>query len=120
MQNTAPYEPVFTAERRSKLEALFSRYPTRRATLLPGVITRDINGNEASNGEYLNPVGIGYPEFVEIDLNAIQTPFSFDAIPWSSDRRVGPGGAGAGGGVAGAAAVAPTRPATTTQSGEEH
>lgn len=65
-----------------------------KATLAAGVITRDINGNEAANGEYLTPVGVGFPEFVEIDLNALQTPFSFDAIPWSSDRRLGPGGAG--------------------------
>jgi NADH-quinone oxidoreductase E subunit len=31
------YEPVFTGERLSRLEALFSRYPTKRATLLPAL-----------------------------------------------------------------------------------
>ena len=31
------YEPVFTAERLKRLEALFSRYPTKRAALLPAL-----------------------------------------------------------------------------------
>jgi PKD repeat protein len=62
------------------------------ATLLPGVVTRDINGNEATNGQYLTPVGIGYPEFVEIDLGATRTPFSFDGVPWNLDRRLSPVG----------------------------
>src|SRR6185503_17112083 len=30
-----------------------------KATLLPGVETRDINGEIAPNGEYLTPVGVG-------------------------------------------------------------
>ncbi|HZI46461.1 MAG TPA: fibronectin type III domain-containing protein, partial [Pyrinomonadaceae bacterium] len=59
--------------------------------------TIDILGNAASNGEYLFPLGIGLggivpPEFVEIDLNALDTPFSFSGIPWNLDRRLGPGG----------------------------
>lgn len=52
----------------------------------------DIRGNAAPNGEYLNPVGIGHPEFVEVNLNAIQTPFIFAGQPWNLDRRLGPGG----------------------------
>ena len=36
-QHTAPYEPVFVGEQRAKLEALYARYPTRRATLLPAL-----------------------------------------------------------------------------------
>jgi len=61
-------------------------------TLLPGVITRDINGARATNGQYLTPVGVGFPEFAEIDLNALQTPFSFDGVPWNLDRRLSPVG----------------------------
>jgi NADH-quinone oxidoreductase E subunit len=37
MHDTKPYEPVFTTERRAKLEELFNRYPTKRATLLPAL-----------------------------------------------------------------------------------
>src|SRR5690349_20888532 len=59
--------------------------------------TIDILGNPATNGEYLFPLGLGLggivaPEFVEIDLNALDTPFSFSGIPWNLDRRLGPGG----------------------------
>src|SRR4029079_10292482 len=59
--------------------------------------TIDILGNPATNGEYLFPLGLGLggivaPEFVEIDLNALDTPFSFSGIPWNLDRRLSPGG----------------------------
>src|SRR5689334_15168593 len=59
--------------------------------------TIDILGNAATNGEYLFPLGLGLggivaPEFVEIDLNALNTPFSFTGIPWDLDRRLSPGG----------------------------
>jgi fibronectin type 3 domain-containing protein len=59
--------------------------------------TIDIRGAAATNGEYLFPLGIGLggivgPEFVEIDLNALDTPFSFSGIPWNLDRRLSPGG----------------------------
>jgi hypothetical protein len=59
--------------------------------------TIDILGNPATNGEYLFPLGLGLggivgPEFVEIDLNALDTPFSFSGLPWNLDRRLGPGG----------------------------
>jgi PKD repeat protein len=66
------------------------------ATLLPGVVTRDVNGRLATNGQYLTPVGIGHPEFVEIDLGALQTPFAFDGVPWSLDRRLSPAGCDGG------------------------
>jgi hypothetical protein len=42
----------------------------------------------------LTPVGIGHPEFGEINLNAIQTPLIFEGEPWNLDRRLGPGGCG--------------------------
>lgn len=59
--------------------------------------TIDVRGNEATNGQYLFPFGLGLggvvtPEFDEIDLDAMQTPFSFSGIPWMMDRRLSPGG----------------------------
>jgi len=63
-----------------------------RHILNPGVITRDINGRQATNGQYLTPITVVHPEFVEIDLNALQTPLVFDGIPWNLDRRLGPHG----------------------------
>lgn len=59
--------------------------------------TIDVRGNEATNGQYLFPFGLGLggvstPEFDEIDLDAMQTPFSFSGIPWMLDRRLSPGG----------------------------
>lgn len=59
--------------------------------------TIDILGNAATNGEYIFPLGLGLggivaPEFVEIDLNALDTPFSFSGLPWNLDRRLSPGG----------------------------
>jgi hypothetical protein len=56
------------------------------------VVTLDFHGRPSQNGEYLNPVGLGHPEFVEINLNALQTPFIFAGAPWNLDRRLGPGG----------------------------
>ena len=63
-----------------------------KATLSPGVVTRDIRGNVAPNGQYLTPVGIEYPGMAGIDLGRIQTPFSFSGVPWNLDRRLSPGG----------------------------
>lgn len=59
--------------------------------------TIDILGNPATNGQFLTPFGLGLggivgPEFVEIDLDALDTPFSFSGIPWNLDRRLSPGG----------------------------
>ncbi|NOT13695.1 MAG: tandem-95 repeat protein [Methylococcaceae bacterium] len=61
------------------------------------LITVDINGNEATNGQYLFPFGIGLggvsvPEMNEIDLDAMATAISFSGIPWNLDRRLSPGG----------------------------
>jgi len=56
------------------------------------VVTLDFHGLPSQNGEYLNPVGLGHPEFVEINLNALQTPLIFSGAPWNLDRRLGPGG----------------------------
>lgn len=61
------------------------------------LITIDINGNEATNGEYLFPLGLnlgglGVAEMSEIDLNALDTPVIFEGIPWNLDRRLSPSG----------------------------
>jgi len=61
-------------------------------TLNTGVVTLDFHGRESQNGEYLNPVGLGHPEFVEINLNALNTAYIFAGIPWNLDRRLSPGG----------------------------
>src|SRR5437773_1306610 len=37
METAKQYEPVFTPERRARLEELFARYPTKRAALLPAL-----------------------------------------------------------------------------------
>jgi Big-like domain-containing protein len=61
------------------------------------LITLDINGNEATNGQYLFPLGMNLgglevAEMNEIDLARFQAPLSFSGIPWNLDRRLGPGG----------------------------
>ncbi|MGB5297155.1 MAG: hypothetical protein WBN08_16865 [Thiogranum sp.] len=58
----------------------------------PSVVTLDFHATPSQNGEYLNPVGLGHPEFVEIDLNALDTAYIFAGVPWNLDRRLGPGG----------------------------
>jgi len=57
----------------------------------------DIQGNDTPWGEYLFPLGaglggVGFPEFVEVDLNKVAAPFPFEGIPWNLDRRLSPGG----------------------------
>jgi NADH:ubiquinone oxidoreductase subunit E len=37
MQATGEYQPVFTGERRQRLDAILTRYPTKRAALLPAL-----------------------------------------------------------------------------------
>ncbi|MBI1195280.1 MAG: hypothetical protein GC138_05495 [Gammaproteobacteria bacterium] len=61
-------------------------------TLAPGIVTLDFHGRESQNGQYLNPVGITHPEFVEINLAALNTAYIFSGEPWNLDRRLGPGG----------------------------
>ncbi len=70
---------------------------TGHALANPGLVTLDIKGTQATNGQYLFPFGLGLggvsiPEFVEIDLNGIATPIFFSGIPWNLDRRLSPGG----------------------------
>ncbi|MBS1171293.1 MAG: hypothetical protein H6R12_123 [Proteobacteria bacterium] len=59
--------------------------------------TLDVRGNQATNGQYLFPFGLGLGgiaavEFVEINLDGIATPLFFSAMPWNLDRRLSPGG----------------------------
>lgn len=45
MQHTTEYTPVFTGERRKRLDEIFQRYPTKRAALLPAIwIVQEMNG----------------------------------------------------------------------------
>ena len=60
--------------------------------LHPSVVTLDFHATPSQNGEYLNPVGLGHPEFVEINLNALDTAYIFAGVPWNLDRRLSPGG----------------------------
>jgi hypothetical protein len=70
------------------------------ASLQPGgvpLVSIDVSGNEATNGQYLFPFGvnlggIAFPEMNEIDLNQMNKPFRFSGIPWNLDRRLSPGG----------------------------
>ncbi len=65
---------------------------TRHKQAYPTLKVLDIAGNDAPWGEYLTPVGVAHPEFVEINLDALQTPFMFSGIPWNLDRRLSPAG----------------------------
>ena len=56
------------------------------------VVTLDFHAVPSQNGQYLNPTGIGHPEFVEINLNALDTAYIFTGEQWNMDRRLGPGG----------------------------
>jgi len=61
------------------------------------LVTLDINGAVATNGQYLFPFGMGlggisFPEMVEINLDALGTPLSFTGLPWTLDRRLSPAG----------------------------
>ena len=63
-----------------------------RAELLPGNEPLNIRGLPASYGQYITPIGVGHPEFVEIDLDGNNNPFIFAGETWNLDRRLGPGG----------------------------
>ena len=70
---------------------------TGHALANPDQISIDINGNDTPHGQYLMPFGIGLGgidinNFFEINLDAVQTPLFFSAMPWNLDRRLSPGG----------------------------
>jgi cytochrome c peroxidase len=58
----------------------------------PIIEVLDVTGTSVPWGQYINPVGQGHPEFGEIDLARIHTPFIFTGQPWLLDRRLGPAG----------------------------
>lgn len=63
----------------------------------PGLITLDVRGNQATNGQYLFPFGINLggietADFLEVDVNLLTTPRVFEGIPWNLDRRLSPSG----------------------------
>ena len=59
--------------------------------------TVDINGQPATNGQYLYPLGmnlggIELAEMTEININNLQMAHPFSGIPWNLDRRLSPNG----------------------------
>lgn len=79
-------------------------------SLKPGgtpLLSFDVQGADAPNGQYIFPMGINLggietPEFVEINLGLLATPWLFSGLPWNLDRRLGPGGCQNPGGCEGA------------------
>jgi hypothetical protein len=66
---------------------------TRHQSLLnPGVTALNIHGDPSQHGQYLTPIGVGHPEFGEVNLDGLDTPFIFTGENWSLDRRLGPVG----------------------------
>jgi hypothetical protein len=70
---------------------------TGRNLVSPGLVTLDVKGNPAPNGQYYFQIGIGLgsillPDFAGIDLDLLNTPVSFSGIPWNLDRRLSPRG----------------------------
>ncbi|TME38435.1 MAG: fibronectin type III domain-containing protein [Chloroflexi bacterium] len=63
----------------------------------PNLVTIDLLGNPATNGQYLFPMGMGLGgieviDFAEVNPGLMATPISFSGIPWNLDRRLSPGG----------------------------
>ena len=67
---------------------------TRNKKEHPELASFDLNGQPAPNGLYQFPVGIEHPDYLEINLNRVQTPHLFTGEPWNLDRRLGPQGCG--------------------------
>ncbi|HXB67426.1 MAG TPA: Ig-like domain-containing protein [Candidatus Acidoferrales bacterium] len=63
----------------------------------PSLFTLDVQGQDATWGQYLFPFGIGLggieiPDFFEVNLDKVSTPYLFSGIPWNLDRRLSPAG----------------------------
>jgi chitodextrinase len=63
----------------------------------PTLLTIDVRGNDAPNGQYLFPMGINLggispPEMAELNPGLNGTPFNVSGFPWNLDRRLSPNG----------------------------
>ncbi|TML42416.1 MAG: hypothetical protein E6G27_04665 [Actinobacteria bacterium] len=64
----------------------------------PTLFSIDVLGNDAKNGQYVFPMGIGLGGIaMPVPLGGalvdqMHVPYSFDGIPWNIDRRLSPGG----------------------------
>lgn len=61
------------------------------------LLTIDLHGNDAPNGQYLFPMGINLggispPEMAELNPGLLGVPFNVSGFPWNLDRRLGPNG----------------------------
>lgn len=61
------------------------------------LLTIDLRGNDAPNGQYLFPMGINLggiapPEMAELNPGLLGTPFNVSGFPWNLDRRLSPNG----------------------------
>jgi hypothetical protein len=70
---------------------------TGRKVADPTLMSIDLAGNQAKNGQYLFPMGVGLggievPFMLEINANALGFPTAFSGFPWLLDRRLSPGG----------------------------
>jgi hypothetical protein len=63
----------------------------------PVLKTIDVKGDDAPNGQYLFPMGVGLggieiPLAAEFNIDALGLPTIFDGLPWALDRRLSPNG----------------------------
>jgi hypothetical protein len=63
----------------------------------PILKTIDVKGDDAPNGQYLFPMGVGLggieiPLAAEFNIDALGLPTIFDGLPWALDRRLSPNG----------------------------
>ncbi len=56
--------------------------------------SKDIQGRDTPNGQYVNPVDPGLPNPFETNVNGVSHSFLFTGQPWLLDRRLGPTGCG--------------------------
>jgi hypothetical protein len=56
--------------------------------------SKDIQGRDTPNGQYVNPVDAAPPNPFETNVNGISSAFLFTGQPWLLDRRLGPTGCG--------------------------
>ena len=67
---------------------------TRNKASNPSLASFDVSGKTAPNGVYQIPTEVDHPEFVELNLNQLQTPYLFTGEPWNLDHRLSAEGCG--------------------------